>query len=200
MTAADANLPSPTGAGHRPSPWILAAFDGVRPGGHLLDVACGAGRHVRAALARGFRATGIDIDGSGTADLAGMPGFAFVAADLESGAPIPFAGNTFDAVIVANYLYRPLFPALATAVAADGVIAYETFAVGQERRGRPSNPAFLLRPNELAEAAVAAGLVIVAYEQGVVGDVQTGPIVQRLIAVGRGHAWVEAAPRPIWDR
>ncbi|MDR3375214.1 MAG: methyltransferase domain-containing protein [Ancalomicrobiaceae bacterium] len=197
MTAANADLPSPSGAGHRPSPWIMAAFDGVRPGGHLLDVACGAGRHVRAALAYGFRVTGIDIDKSGTADLAGTPGFAFVAADLESGAPFPLAGDTFDAVIVANYLYRPLFPAVAAAVAADGLFVYETFAVGQERRGRPSNPAFLLRPNELAQAAIAAGLVIVAFEQGVVGDFQTGPIVQRLIAVGRDHAWAFASPRPI---
>ncbi|MDR3495160.1 MAG: class I SAM-dependent methyltransferase [Ancalomicrobiaceae bacterium] len=197
MTAADAHLPSPTGAGHRPSRWILTALDGVKPDGHVLDVACGAGRHARAALTRGLRVTGIDIDAAGTADLIGQAGFTFIAADLETGAAFPLAGQRFDAVVVSNYLHRPLMSALTAAVASDGVLVYETFANGQERRGRPANPAFLLRPNELAEAAIAGGLVIVACEQGVVGDAATGPIVQRIIAVGRAHPWASGAPRLI---
>lgn len=117
-----------------------------------------------------------------------------MAADLEDGSPFPFAGRTFDGVIVTNYLWRPILPAICAAVAPGGLLIYETFARGHEKLGgRPSNPDFLLKPNELAEAAMAAGLTVVAFEQ--VREERPRPrILQRVAAVGPAHHWVAAPP------
>lgn len=166
--------------GETPSPWVARFMPLVRGGGAVLDVACGTGRHVRMALARGHRVTGVDKYVAGIAALMGTAGFDFVEADLETGKPWPLADATFDAVVVTNYLYRPLFPSLVGALAPGGVLIYETFALGNERFGRPTNPEFLLRPGELLEA-VAGRLQVVAYEHG---EVQTPrpAVVQRICA------------------
>jgi SAM-dependent methyltransferase len=93
-----------------------------------------------------------------------IPGARFLQADLEDGSPWPLPGERFQGIVVTNYLHRPLFPVLADALAPGGVLLYETFMHGNERFGKPSNPAFLLRPGELWQAF--AGLHIVAFEQG----------------------------------
>jgi hypothetical protein len=67
-------------------------------------------------------------------------------------------------VIVTNYLYRPLLPALVAALKPGGVLIYETFAQGNEALGKPSNPDFLLHPGELLDA-VQGRLTVVAYER-----------------------------------
>jgi SAM-dependent methyltransferase len=135
----------------------------IRPGGLVLDVAAGGGRHSHLLLVRGYRVVAIDRDVSGLADLRDEPRFALVAEDLEDGRPWPFAPRSFDGVIVTNYLYRPRLAEMIEAVAPGGVLLYETFASGQERYGRPSNPDFLLAPGELLEA-VRGQLRVVAYE------------------------------------
>lgn len=170
-------------AGDAPSPWIRRFASQIPVGGAVLDVACGGGRHLRALLAQGCFVTGIDRDVTGLADLAGRPDVEIVAADLENGAPWPLGvERRFAAVVVANYLHRPLFPALTAALADGGLLLYETFAVGNAQFGRPRNPDFLLRPGELPEIAAAAGLDVVAYEHGVVGE-PPHAVVQRLCAV-----------------
>jgi hypothetical protein len=83
-------------------------------------------------------------------------------------------------VVVTNYLHRPLFPVLVEAVAPEGVLIYETFAVGNERFGKPSNPDFLLRPGELKDA-VRGQLDIIAYEDGEIG-LPRPAMVQRIAA------------------
>ena len=175
------------------SPWVDRFLAGVAPGGRVLDVACGGGRHLRLALAQGFRVVGIDRDLAGVADLVGRDGVRLVAADLETGAPFPLAGETFDGVVVTNYLWRPLLPAIVAAVGAAGVLVYETFASGNERFGRPANPDFLLRPGELVEA-VRPRLIPVAYEHVTLADPPR--IVQRIAAVGPDHDWLSAPPAP----
>lgn len=178
-----------------PSAWVVRFLEGVAPGGHVLDVACGGGRHLRHALERGHRVTGIDRDLSRAQDLSGTDGVTLLEADLEDGRAFPLAGERFDGVIVSNYLWRPILSDIVEAVAEDGVLVYETFALGHERHGRPCNPDFLLKPNELLDA-VAPRLAVVAYEHGTV----QGPrlkIVQRLAACGPDHDWAGAAPAPI---
>lgn len=156
------------------SPWVSRFAPLVRPGGGVLDVACGGGRHCRLFLARGHAVTGIDKDIAFTR----ADGAELVAADLEDGSPWPLPGRRFDAVVVTNYLWRPLFPALLASLAEGGVLIYETFAAGNEAFGRPRNPDFLLARGELLERA--AGLTIVAYEDGVVED---RAVIQRICAV-----------------
>jgi len=83
-------------------------------------------------------------------------------------------------VIVTRYLHRPLLPLLPGILTEGGVLIYETFMLGQERFGRPRNPDFLLRRDELLEA-FASSLEILAFEQGEVGE-PVSAVVQRICA------------------
>ena len=131
--------------------------------GEVLDLACGKGRHTRFFLARGHRVVAVDRDIAGLAGLSSEPALEALQLDLEDGQPFPFAGRRFAGVVVTNYLYRPLLPALIDSVAPGGALIYETFARGNERFGRPANPDHLLVPEELLEA-VRGRLRVVAYE------------------------------------
>jgi SAM-dependent methyltransferase len=162
----------------------------IRPGGTVLDVACGSGRHARWLARQGLRVTGVDRDGPALASLRGTPGVdELVEADIEQG-PWPFAGRTFDAVLVANYLWRPLFPQLRAAVGQGGLLIHETFADGQQAIGRPSRAEFLLQPGELLR--VATGLRVVAYEDGFAASPDR--YLQRIVAV-RAVPGGDAPPR-----
>lgn len=140
-----------------PSPWVLRWAPLVMFG-PVLDVASGAGRHSRIFLERNLAVVAVDRDAQS------IPGVRFVKADLEDGSPWPFDGQRFGGIVVTNYLHRPLLPVLAQSLAEEGVLIYETFMVGNEKFGKPSNPNFLLRPGELLEAF--AGLTVAAFEQG----------------------------------
>jgi SAM-dependent methyltransferase len=163
-----------------PSPWVARFASLVPPGGRVLDVACGGGRHTRFFLARGHPVTAVDRDTSGLADLEGDPGVEIVECDLETGAPFPFRGWAFAAVVAANYLHRPILPDLVAAVAEGGAFLYETFARGHERFGRPQRPEFLLEPGELLDA-VRGSLRVVAYEDVILDGPRRA--VQRIVAV-----------------
>jgi len=141
----------------------------------VLDLACGGGRHLAWFAARGHPVCGVDIDTSAAA--MAVPQAELLQADIESG-PWPLAGRRFGAVVVCNYLWRPLFPQVLECIAPGGLLLYETFAVGQEQLGRPRRPEFLLRPGELLE--VCKDLQVVAYESGQTGT--PARIVQRIAA------------------
>lgn len=173
------------------SPWVARFAPLIVADGSVLDVACGQGRHCRFLARRGHRVTGVDRDTAALAALTATPGVTTVAADLEAGA-WPFTDARFDAVVVTRYLHRPLFPALLASLAPDGVLIYETFALGNEAFGKPSNPDFLLAPGELL-AVVGAQLTVLAFEQGVTTG--EGPqVVQRIAALGRARAWPPVLP------
>lgn len=145
-----------------PSPWITEHRHLVRGGGTVLDLAAGHGRHTRYFLEHGYAVTAVDIDIS---DLSERPGLTLMEADLESG-PWPFSKESFDAVVVTNYLHRPHFPYLIESLTKGGALLIETFGEGNEKLGRPRNPDFLLRPGELI-AAFGKALHVVAYEHGI---------------------------------
>ena len=163
-----------------PAAWVTRVAGLIRPGGVVLDLASGTGRHAIALLDRGYRVVAVDVDISDLADLEGRAGLEIVAADLEA-APWPFDGRRFDGIVVVNYLYRPLFPRLVEALAAGGVLIYQTFARGNERFGRPRRPDHLMRPGELL-AAFDGPLQVIAFEQGLVERPRPA-VVQRLCAV-----------------
>jgi SAM-dependent methyltransferase len=172
-----------------PSAWIAGFAHLVPAQAHLLDLAAGHGRHARLFASRGARVLAVDRDAAALATLAGVHGVETTTADLETGA-WPLGDARFDAIVVANYLHRPLFPHLLTALADDGVLLYDTFADGNERFGRPSNPDFLLRAGELLDV-VRGRLSVVAFEQGEVGGDRPA-VVQRLAAVGPKRIWPPA--------
>lgn len=169
------------------SPWIRRFTPLLRPGCSVLDVACGGGRHVHWFLQQGFEVVAVDRDAQAVAPLRGLA--RVVVADIENG-PWPLPGERFGAVVVTNYLWRPLLPRLLDSLADGGVLLYETFAVGNETVGRPRSPDFLLRPGELLEAA--RGLRVVAYEDGFLD----GPprFVQRIAAMRDAPPSAQAAP------
>ena len=144
--------------------------------GPVLDVASGPGRHARFFAARGLDAVAVDRE------LHEIPGVRFVQADLEDGTPWPFEGQRFGAVVVTNYLHRPLFKSIEDSLDEGGVLIYETFMIGNERFGRPSNPAFLLRPGELVEAF--SSLEVLTFEQGEVARPKPA-VTQRICAIKR---------------
>jgi SAM-dependent methyltransferase len=173
-----------------PSPWVARFAHLVPPGGRVLDLACGFGRHARFFATRGCRVLAVDRDRAALASMEGIAGIETRAADLE-GAPWPLADRRFDALVVTSYLHRPLFPQIVAALVDDGTLLYETFARGNEAYGRPSNPDFLLEPGELLRLA-DHGLTIVAFEQGDVAAGERGAVVQRLAAVGPRRSWPPA--------
>ena len=191
-------LPTPPRAIAAPSDWIVRWTPLLPPVARVLDVACGHGRHVHWFARAGHHVTALDRDSALLAPLAGVADT--LAADLETD-PWPLPGRRFDAVVVTNYLWRALFPALLVAVAPGGLLIYETFAQAQAALGRPRRPEFLLQRGELLALLRDSGDAaatppppcekwhVIAFEEGRLpahGDVP-GREVQRVVA-RRGDA------------
>jgi SAM-dependent methyltransferase len=169
-------------AGGSPSAWVLRFAEFPAGAGAVLDVAAGGGRHTRLFLERGHQVTAVDRDISKLTDLRGHPRAEVIEADLEDGGPFPLIGRSFAKIVIVNYLHRPLTAHLLNAISPGGMLIYETFAVGNERFGKPSNPDFLLHPGELLHLAAAGGLRVLAYEDLVVQEPRPAA-VQRIAAV-----------------
>ena len=160
-----------------PSAWVVRWADLVTAG-TVLDLACGSGRHAKFFLERGVKVVAVDRKPQD------IPGARFIQADLEGGKPWPLPGEQFDGIVVTNYLYRPLFPKILESLKPGAILIYETFMLGNERFGKPSNPEFLLRPGELLE--VFSDLEIKGFEEGEVKTPKPA-MIQRLCAVRAGR-------------
>lgn len=147
----------------KPDPWVQRHAELV-PSGPVLDLACGKGRHGRFFLELGYPVTFIDKDISGVTDLFSqdnsphnhspynIANTQLIKHDLENNSPWPFHTNQFSGVVVTNYLHRPLLSQLITTLKPGGIIIYKTFSAGNEQFGKPKNPDFLLKENELRSA------------------------------------------------
>ena len=166
-----------------PSAWVQRWSHLVAARGVVLDVACGQGRHARWFYERNHLVVLVDRAQAAIESIA-VPAHACeaVVADIENG-PWPFAGRQFAAVVVTNYLWRPLLPTLLDSLAPGGVLIYETFTQGNETVGKPSRPDFLLRTGELLE--LCKGLRVVAFEDGFqeAGPGRLPRFIQRIVAV-----------------
>jgi len=163
-------------ADEAPASWFVRHAALVQAGSTLLDVAAGRGRHARFFSARGVAVTAVDRDRDALAALRGVAGVTIEVRDLEANA-WPYPPESFDGVLVSNYLWRPALPSLLATVRPSGLLLYETFMIGQARYGRPSRTEFLLAVNELVERCLPA-FEIIAFEQGDDGSA----VKQRLIA------------------
>lgn len=163
--------------GPQPSPWIVHWAGLVPAGASVLDVAAGSGRHSHFFAERGHKVTAIDRD---TTALKATSNIEVIRADLEDGSPWPLASRKFGAVVVTNYLHRPLMPDLLAAIEPGGVLLYQTFMVGNERFGKPSRPEFLLKDGELLDL-VRGSFSVVAYEARLIGAPSMA-MVQRIAA------------------
>lgn len=163
-----------------PSVWVVRWAEQLPPRSRVLDLASGNGRHARYLALRGHSVEAVDRDPAVLAGLARASSVSTRCADLENG-PWPYEGESFAGVVAINYLHRPLFPRLLAALAPGGVLIYETFAIGNERYGRPSNPDFLLQPGELLEV-VRGRLRVIAFEDLYVSNPRPA-MVQRICAI-----------------
>jgi SAM-dependent methyltransferase len=159
------------------SSWIAAWSGLVPPGAAVLDLAAGSGRHTAFFAGRGHPVTALDRDVSA---LAPSDTVEVIAADLEDGSPWPLADRRFGAIVVTNYLHRPLFPALFAALLPGGILLYETFMEGNERFGKPSRPEFLLKDGELLGLG-RGRFSVTAYEARMISQPKMA-MVQRIAA------------------
>ncbi|MEM7426791.1 MAG: class I SAM-dependent methyltransferase [Pseudomonadota bacterium] len=167
-----------------PSTWVQRFMHLVPEGAPVLDVACGSGRHTWLFAAAGHPVTAVDRDISRLSRGARPLGVEMLQADLEDGSSWPLEGRTFGGIVVTNYLHRPLFHHLLRSLSQGGILIYETFALGNEAFGRPSNPDFLLGAGELIQQ-VSGKLQVIAYETGLI-DSPRKAVVQRICAVNGG--------------
>lgn len=179
--------PSPHSMPLAPSPWIERYAYLVPASARVLDLAAGTGRHALFFAARGNSVVAVDRDENSLAAIAGRAGIEARVLDLETDR-WPLTGEIFDAIVVANYLHRASIPKLFEMLASDGTLLYETFAVGNEAYGRPTNPDFLLREGELLELA-RERLTVVAFEQGLSSNRDKPAVIERIAAVGPARAW-----------
>lgn len=170
-----------------PSAWVTR-FASLIPPGEVLDLACGSGRHARLLASMGRTVMAVDRDGDALAKISG-PNIRTMQHDLEQdtgqGASWPFESNRFAGIVVTNYLHRPLFEGIIASLAPNGILLYETFAQGNERFGKPSNPAFLLQSGELLDvvrANSAGALRTIAFEDGYT-DQPKPAMVQRICVI-----------------
>ena len=165
-----------------PAEWFRKHLPLIKERGRVLDVAAGGGRHVKLFADAGHRVTAVDKNIDALSPLAGSHDAEIIEADLEDGSPWPLPGRVFDAVVVCNYLFRPLFDDLIGSLAPGGVLLYETFALGNEVYSKPRNPDHLLKSGELLEL-VRGGLQVVAYRHGVVENGECPGVKQMICAV-----------------
>lgn len=164
-----------------PSPWIARFAPLIPAGGEVLDLACGDGRHARLLAGLGHRVAAVDRDAEALAALAGVENVVTRCADLENGL-WPYHAYAFDGIVVSRYLWRPLFPLLFGCLRAGGILIYETFMEGQQRYGKPENPAHLLRVGELLDL-MHKRYTVIAFEQGeTAGDAGQPQVMQRICA------------------
>ncbi len=163
------------------SNWVSENYSYIKKKGVVLDLACGSGRHGRFLLEKGFNVVFLDRD---TSQLDWVPDVfksQVIKHDLENGTNWDFLPNSFDAVVVTNYLYRPIFPDLLSIIDEGGVLIYETFSKGNEIYGKPTNSNYLLEPEELIDL-VRPSMRLVSFKEGYSNEGKES-ITQKIVAV-----------------
>jgi SAM-dependent methyltransferase len=178
-----------------PDPFLVSAYGGflaARPPGNALDVAGGTGRHALWLADRGWRVRLIDVSEVGVEAArrnfdkvslqphspAGTMRGSVSTEVLDLNSQSDLGCEVYDLILVFYYLQRELFPALLSALKTNGLLIYKTYNTERANRsGGPSNPAFLLEPNELLRAFQS--LRILHYHETLQGDAVTELVARK---------------------
>ena len=165
------------------SNWVSENYNFIKKKGLILDLACGSGRHGRFLLEKGFNVVFLDREISQLDWVSKEFRSRVIKHDLEAGMSWDFLPCSFDAVVVTNYLYRPIFPDLLSIIDEGGVLIYETFSKGNEIYGKPTNSNYLLEPEELIDL-VRPSMRLISFREGYANDGKES-ITQKIVAVKR---------------
>ena len=132
----------------------LDLFTDLRLPGPILDVACGDGHNGIFLATKHLAVVCCDksreaLDRAGKLAKEQGVHVELWQVDLEGEGINPLPEESYGGIIVFRYLHRPLIPSIRKALRAEGILMYETFTVEQPKFGKPHNPDFLLKPNEL---------------------------------------------------
>jgi tellurite methyltransferase len=135
-----------------PHPLITKIASNLKPG-RALDVACGPGRHAIWLAERGWAVTGVDSSRVAIEILlekANTRGVTIdsITADLEKH-EFEIDPESYDLIVVCNYLQRDLFPAIRSGIRKGGLVIAIIAMVDDDPQVRPMNSAYLLNPGEL---------------------------------------------------
>ncbi len=117
-------------------------------GKKALDVASGAGRNSIYLATNGFEVEAIDISQIALNELE-KKGFDNITCKLVDLDEYEIPKNSYDFIIMTNFLDRNLIPKLKTALKKDGILFIETYMYDEINEKPPSNPDFLLQKDEL---------------------------------------------------
>jgi SAM-dependent methyltransferase len=149
----------------KPSNWIKNNLKSNINDLTLLDIACGSGRHSIYAASKGYKVISLDISKEKILKLTSNKLIYPIQLDIEASKAWPFINKTFDTVIVTNYLYRPIFKNIINSIKLGGTLLYETFSIENSTFGKPNNPNYLLKPQELLNLAKKNNMKIINYEE-----------------------------------
>lgn len=166
-----------------PSEWLKRFIPLFKPESAVLDLACGCGRNTGYIASWGHKVTALDIDPRVKPYVDTYPNTTFVLADIEKDG-LPFKADTFDAVLINFYLYRPLLEKIPTIIKSGGFLVYETFTMPYEgyTGNRAKNKDFILEPLELIDK-LRDQMDVLAYEETLSDE---GSCFQRFFARKKG--------------
>ena len=136
-----------------PAPFLVENIE-LLPKGLVLDVAMGTGRNAIYLAKLGFAVEGIEISPEAVniaLESAQKSSVTIRAqlADLEGSYSIK--KGAYDLIICFNYLQRSLIPQIKDGLRKGGMVVYETCIIDQAQLGKPKNPDYLLKHNELLD-------------------------------------------------
>lgn len=154
--------------GFEPTEFLVENME-LLPKGRVLDVAMGSGRNAIYLARLGFDVEGVDMSPKAVdiaLELARKAGVTIKArvSDLEEHYLIE--KNAYEVIMCFNYLQRSLIPQIKDGLRKGGMVVYETFIVDQAHFGKPKNPDYLLKHNELLD--MFRDFWCLRYREGVV--------------------------------
>ena len=138
----------------QPAQFLVENID-LLPVGRALDIAMGSGRNAIYLARMGFQVEGIDMSPEAVQDAlesARKASLALKADVVDLEGTYRIKKDYYDLIICFNYLQRSLMQQIKDGLRTGGMVVYETFIVDQAQLfGKPSNPDYLLKHNELLD-------------------------------------------------